>query len=159
MTFSDEFGDYVGDEQNIIKLMMGICAYCGVDIAQDEHGYVDRTGGDCCSGDDNLVNENGMHEPVVSERDLEWAVCGTCYGKGTSSLYLGSFSTEQLWEDPEFAEEYMSGRYDKPCPECGGRTTVRQVREGAKHSDQIEEWFKGMYELRAEEASERRMGA
>lgn len=152
---SDEFGDYAGDEQNTIRMLMETCVHCEAELSfDDDAGWVSRYKPDTCAA------VGYEHEPILSDKDMEWAVCGTCHGKGTSSLYLGSFSAEALWEDPEFAEEYMEGRYDKPCPECGGRTTVRAIREGAaKHQVQIDEWFKGMYELRAEEAAERRMGA
>lgn len=136
---SDEFGDYAGDDQDIIRMMMQTCFNCADEWTEP-------------------CEERG-HERLLTEQDLKWAVCGTCHGSGTSSLYLGSFTGEQLWEDPEFADDYLSGRYDRPCPECGGRTTVREISENAEHRDQIDEWFKDMYEMRAIEAAERRAGA
>lgn len=159
---SDEYGDYAGDDQNTIRLMMEQCFNC-----DDEWTDVPIR--------DWVVNDSGQwsttgpiirepcedrgHERLLTEHDLQWAVCGTCHGKGKSSLYLGSFTGEQLWEDPEFAEEYMEGRYDRACPECGGRTTVRAIRDDATHRDVIDAWFKDMHDMRAEEAAERRMGA
>lgn len=140
---SDEFGDYAGDEQKTIRTMLTTCE-CG--------GVFDRHDG--CD-----VPDCDISSAVLGDSDLEWEVCGTCRGRGTSSLYLGSFSTEQLWEDPEFAEEYMEGRYDRPCPECDGRTTVQVVTEAAMERPLVAEWFRDMSDLRAEEMAERRMGA
>ena len=40
---------------------------------------------------------------------------------------------------------------DRPCPECGGRTTVRAIREDARHRDEIEAWFRDMHDMRAME--------
>ncbi len=45
------------------ELLTHECGYCLMDVTQDEGVWVDKTGGDCCSGNDStLVNENGTHE-------------------------------------------------------------------------------------------------
>jgi len=42
---------------------MGVrCRYCGVTISMEGSLWVDSTGGDVCSGDDELRNENGAHD-------------------------------------------------------------------------------------------------
>ena len=49
--------------------MESICRWCGDIIHRDPAHYpswVDESDGDCCSGDDDLRNENGVHEPVDS---------------------------------------------------------------------------------------------
>jgi hypothetical protein len=152
--YSDEFGDYAGEEQKTIRSMMEHCVNCDDEWAEEDVA---------CPPEWRIEDRKSCrdlgHEKLLTEADLEWAVCGTCRGKRTSSLYLGSFSSEELWEDPDFAEEYLDGAYDRPCPECDGRTTVRQISEHAKHRERIDEWFQGMHELRAEEMAERRMGA
>lgn len=56
-------------------------------------------------------------------------VCPQCGGRGRSSLYLGSFSAEEMWEDPDFAEEYMAGGYDRTCETCEGRNVVEVIDE------------------------------
>lgn len=67
-----------------------------------------------------------------------WAICPDCNGHGGSSAYLGAFTREDMDEDPEFFEDYMAGRYDRPCPNCNGgkvwivavaRCTFSQKRE------------------------------
>lgn len=58
------------------------------------------------------------------ELPWQWVVCSQCRGHGTSSAYLGAFTAEQMREDPEFAEDYMRGDYDRTCETCGGRRVV-----------------------------------
>jgi hypothetical protein len=44
------------------------CSYCGMALHQDAEGvWVDETDGDCCSGDENLDNENEPHVPFRYE--------------------------------------------------------------------------------------------
>lgn len=39
------------------------CRYCGTVLHIEQDVWVDATGGDVCSGDDDLVNENELHAP------------------------------------------------------------------------------------------------
>jgi len=63
----------------------------------------------------------------------EWVVCHDCQGRG--STYLGwhsreqpAFTEEDMHEEgPDFMEDYISGRYDRQCPECKGRTTTLEI--------------------------------
>jgi len=91
-----------------------------------------------------------------------WEVCHYCDGSGGSSAYLGAFTPDELWEQgEEFVEDYLGGRYDRDCPECGGRTTVPVVDEdhcdpaalAAYNRQQELEW-----EFRAAQEAERRAG-
>lgn len=75
-----------------------------------------------------------MKTPVLycdddTEKELpfKWVICGTCRGHGKSSAYLGAFTGDQMREDPDFAEEYMAGGYDRTCDECGGSGKVKVV--------------------------------
>lgn len=65
-----------------------------------------------------MFKHNGVNLPA------RWFICSHCDGHGKSSAYLGAFSMEDLAEDPDFAEEYFAGGYDKPCPECQGTGKV-----------------------------------
>lgn len=56
-----------------------------------------------------------------------WQICGTCRGNGTSSAYLGAFSQDDMAEDPDFAEDYMAGQYDRSCDECDGEGKIKVV--------------------------------
>ncbi len=40
------------------------CRYCAARLHKDNGTWVDETDGDGCSGDDNLVNESGVHVPT-----------------------------------------------------------------------------------------------
>ena len=51
-------------------------------------------------------------------RPGEWEICGHCRGAGKSSDYLGVIHPED-WE-PEDLEDYVSGKYDRPCRKCSG---------------------------------------
>ena len=112
------------------------------------------------------------------EFPASWVVCWDCRGEG--SKYLGITSSEQPSftqsdrerEGPDFMEDYMSGKYDRPCPTCKGRTTVLEVIEPAKDTEFRVRWelwqeqLKGaaecdaiqQAEMAAERAFERRLG-
>jgi hypothetical protein len=70
-----------------------------------------------------LFDEDG------GERELpfKWVICGGCRGHGKSSAYLGAFTAEQIHEDPDFAEDYRSGFYDRACDECGGSGKTKTI--------------------------------
>lgn len=52
-----------------------ICRFCMVPLWEDigpwGSVWVDYTGGDCCSGDDNLKNENELHSPRRRYVDIQ----------------------------------------------------------------------------------------
>jgi hypothetical protein len=62
-------------------------------------------------------------EPVALPH--KWEICCRCNGEGTSSGYLGVFTAADMAEDPDFAEDYMNGQYDRACDECGGSGKVK----------------------------------
>ena len=93
-----------------------------------------------------------------------WEVCGTCEGQGSHvnpSIDSHGISAEEFYEDPDFAEDYFSGRYDVPCNECGGRRVSPTVSPNASAELRrlAEEWERGHYEMEACYEAERRMGA
>lgn len=72
-----------------------------------------------------------MKYPTISDDDgderrlpFKWEICPTCDGHGKSSAYLGAFTGDQLREDPDFAQDYMDGYYDRSCDECNGRGSI-----------------------------------
>ena len=93
----------------------------------------------------------------------KYEVCPTCKGKGTSSLHLGVFTSEDMYElGPEFQEDYMNGRYDEPCPECNGRTTVLTIDFDSCNPVQYHraiQYLQSEASARAMEAMEHRTGA
>lgn len=76
------------------------------------------------------------------EREIElpfrWIICDDCRGHGKSSAYLGAFTGDQMREDPDFAEEYMSGGYDRCCDACNGSGKVKAVDEKRTPKPQLE---------------------
>lgn len=67
----------------------------------------------------------------------KWEICGRCDGHGASSGYLGAITREELYDDPEFAEDYMAGHYDRPCEFCsaGKVKTVDWGRMPPEHQE------------------------
>jgi len=65
-----------------------------------------------------------LYEEVEVEVRAIFEVCGTCDGKGSHvnpSIDCGGLSREDFDEDPDFAEDYFSGRHDVTCNACRGR--------------------------------------
>lgn len=73
--------------------------------------------------------------PRMTLQDLEsgeeinipavWEICETCGGDGTSSAYLGAFTSDDIVElGEEWREDYFAGRFDRPCDECKGSGKV-----------------------------------
>ena len=58
---------------------------------------------------------------------VEFDVCPLCDGKGkhvNSSIDAHGIGSDEFYEDPDFAEEYMAGVYDVSCYECQGKRVV-----------------------------------
>jgi hypothetical protein len=79
-----------------------------------------------------LYDDDG--EDYTVDFPAKFEVCWDCNGRG--SVYLGWTSADQpaftacdIDEDPEFFEDYMSGRYDKPCPTCKGERVTLEVTD------------------------------
>lgn len=71
---------------------------------------------------------------------FKWCICPRCEGNGTSSAYLGAITRDTFDDDPEFAEDYMAGRYDRPCDECGGSGKVKQVDTKKTPKADLDAW-------------------
>ncbi len=61
----------------------------------------------------------------------EFEVCETCRGLGTvvhPAIDSQGLTQEDFQEDPEFREDYFTGKYDIQCPDCNGlRVTFKPV--------------------------------
>lgn len=56
---------------------------------------------------------------------MSFAVCPSCEGRGSSSAYLGAFIAEEMsQQSEEFAEDYFSRAFDRPCDTCRGQRVV-----------------------------------
>lgn len=96
---------------------------------------------------------------------IHFEVCLTCEGKGTHvnpPIDCGGLSGEDLYEEPDFTEDYLGGAYDVTCYECKGERVVPVIdfdsipRELAA---KIEDKAWADIQHRAEVNAERRMGA
>jgi RecJ-like exonuclease len=105
-----------------------------------------------------------------------WIICPRCDGHATTTEHIecdgGGFTSEE-WaeacdEDEDFAENYFSGAYDRPCPCCEGRGSIQAIDEDAIDRggwrDAIMykahlKWEREEAEYRAMCAAERRRGA
>lgn len=95
-------------------------------------------------------DEDGCEIEV--ELPANWKVCPSCNGRGTTTLHVDGhgMSRDEMNElGPEFIEDYLSGVYDKPCPECKGRTTVLEVDESRltlEQKEHHEAWIQQKHE-------------
>jgi len=84
--------------------------------------------------------EEWIEEEVVTLKlPARFEVCDLCNGKGTTvnpSIDAGGLTQEDFDEDPDFEEEYFSGTYDIPCPQCRGKRVIPVVSEGAMSKEQ-----------------------
>ena len=94
--------------------------------------------------------------------DVKFEVCGQCRGSGkvvNPSIDCGGLTQEDFYDDPDFEEAYMSGRYDQTCPNCGGKRVeaIPQFPEWLNKAiaDHDESEWEGLRET----CQERAMGA
>lgn len=92
----------------------------------------------------------------------KFEVCPDCKGSGTSTAYLGAYTSDELDEaGPEFLEDVRAGNYDRACDLCGGLRVV-EVPDTARMSPaEIEGWNLEQREAAADAAmaaAERRAG-
>ncbi len=95
-----------------------------------------------------------------------YEVCPTCSGHGAHSRAVerdGGGFTASEWadEDPDFREDYLSGRYDRTCEECHGQRVILVpdfARMDVEEARAFEANSNALADMRAEEAAERRFG-
>jgi len=68
-----------------------------------------------------------------------WDICGRCRGSGKHDhpAFSNGLTQEDFAEDPDFKEDYMEGRYDVSCSECGGTGKVLVPDEAAMNPEQL----------------------
>ena len=86
-------------------------------------------------------------------------ICERCGGNGRQDIWDNGVPNRYFDEDPDFAEDYRSGVYSKPCEECHGRNVVDVIDYEALDAETRKkvEWHedqKARYE--AEVAAEQR---
>lgn len=56
----------------------------------------------------------------------KFIVCPNCGGTGSSSAYLGAFTSDDMHDmDDEFMDDYFAGNFDRKCDECNGQRVVK----------------------------------
>lgn len=76
-----------------------------------------------------FITSNVEGDEIEVSIRTENVVCPECNGEGKSSAHLGAFSGEDLDNDPEFAEAYFAGAYDRQCGACKGKRVIAQPTE------------------------------
>ena len=93
-----------------------------------------------------------------------WKVCDVCHGEGkhvNPSIDCGGISDE-MEDDPDFREDYLSGVYDVRCYTCLGKRVIKGVNWEALSEDHrlaYEEQLDYEDMVRREAMAELRMGA
>lgn len=112
-----------------------------------------------------VETEDGYDEEV--ELPMKYEVCPTCQGRGSHvnpSIDSHGITAEEWdrdWDD-EDRQMYMSGEYDVPCYECGGKRVVETVDESRCSPEHLAAWDEQCRQEamdRATERMERMMGA
>tara|TARA_Y100000361_G_scaffold33204_1_gene27840 strand:- start:425 stop:871 length:447 start_codon:yes stop_codon:yes gene_type:complete len=108
-----------------------------------------------------LEEDNDIKEV---ELPTHWEVCDVCRGEGkhvNPAIDCGGIS-EEMEDDPDFRENYMSGVYDVPCNHCGGKRVVKGVDWEAmsdEHQKLYEEQLIQAHNDHQNHMAELRMGA
>jgi hypothetical protein len=102
-------------------------------------------------------------EENVVELPTHWEVCDLCEGEGAHvnpSIDCDGLSTEQE-NDPDFMDDYLSGKYDVPCDRCGGKRVIQEVKWDAVSEEHKHEYHRQQqweHESRQEQLAELRAG-
>jgi len=97
-----------------------------------------------------------------------WIICPHCEGcatdRGASVECDGGGFTSSEWaeQDDDFKQDYLAGRYDRPCSYCDGLGRIQTPDLDALDSDDREAYEQSLQDdadYRAMCAAERRMGA
>lgn len=123
-------------------------------------------------GDPRVRNAGKNKPPVLylddgSELELpiKIIVCPTCSGRGkhvNPSIDAGGISADEMHDDPDFADAYMSGVFDQTCYQCDGRTTVPDVDWAQLTPEQAKQYERQLQDEAGDDAerlAELRMGA
>jgi RecJ-like exonuclease len=69
-------------------------------------------------------------EPETTpEKKSPWMICPVCEGDGTTvnpAIDGNGLTAEDFSDDPDFREDYFSGKYDIQCRACNGTGKIRE---------------------------------
>jgi hypothetical protein len=116
--------------------------------------------------DDDMFQDAGGDWVEEKEKTLtlpaRMEVCDLCQGTGTvvnPSIDASGLTSDDFYKDPDFEEEYFSGYYDIPCPQCRGNRVIPVVERETLSSEQrkdYDEYLEYKREMDAEMESDRR---
>jgi len=107
------------------------------------------------------IYDEANDETYEKEVPFEFEVCPTCRGRGSHvepGIDCNGLTAEDFAEDPDFREDYFSGRYDVPCYRCNGEKVV-PVIDDSEVLEHLHQMWQAQAEIEAEYAAERRFGA
>lgn len=64
---------------------------------------------------------------IVHRIQMRWEICPTCQGDGAHvhrDIDAGGLTSADFDYDPDFRDDYFSGKYDVQCEECRGSGKV-----------------------------------
>lgn len=59
----------------------------------------------------------------------KWIICVACAGEGSCvnpNIDAHGLTADDFRDDPDFADDYFSGRYDQRCRACKGSGKIRE---------------------------------
>lgn len=108
------------------------------------------------------IDDGEDDEPKVHTLKCSYEVCDACDGKGkyvNPSIDAHGISEDEFNEDPEFREDYFSGRYDVTCRQCKGKRVFPTPSETESEAYKVwRDWIESEEIYQAQCAAERRMG-
>jgi hypothetical protein len=110
-----------------------------------------------------FVHEDAEGNEVVDLLPARWKICDRCHGNGTHDpdAFSNGFTTEELYEDPDFAEAYFEGRYDVACEENCNGGKIMVIDEDNCNPELLAAYRRQQefeYNYKREREHERRMG-
>jgi len=79
-------------------------------------------------GSDGSVDDDG--EPIQRKVSIHYVVCPVCDGRGSyvnPNIDRQGLSREDFDQDPDFADDYMTGRFNIACALCNGRNVIPEA--------------------------------
>lgn len=104
---------------------------------------------------------DGIEGPAEVEVSVpaKYDVCGRCQGNGSQDVFDNGVPSRYFDEDPDFAEDYRSGVYSKPCEKCDGLRVVQVPDRDVADKKALELYERGeeaRLQVEYEEQAERR---
>lgn len=107
------------------------------------------------------TNQKGDIFDYCIEVATRYVVCDCCEGSGkvvNPNIDAGGLTYDDFYDDPDFEEDYFSGRHDVMCPTCDGLRVIAVPEFPKWLQELIDDHDRADAERVAEQAAELRMG-